>query len=121
VIPKAVAVIVCGVVSMSAVISSAPRKRSIEMEITLPNGAVARAATTEEEGVIVKLVDGRRFGFVPILPHGNDVVAMVGIWDVDRKPVQKLGSVNVEVGGVIVHSDTSPSFGLRVARVIEPK
>jgi hypothetical protein len=119
--PRVVALIVFGALSMSALVSSAPRKRSVEMEIALPNGAVARAATPEEEGVIVKLVDGRRFGFVPTFPHGDDSVVMVSIWNVDGKPVRKLGSVDVEVGGQSVRSDTSPSFGVRVARVIAPK
>jgi hypothetical protein len=36
--------IVFGAVSMSALVSSAPRKRSVEMEIRLPTRAVARAA-----------------------------------------------------------------------------
>lgn len=118
---RVTALIVLGAVSMSALVSSAPRRRSVEMEITLRNRAVARAAAPEDEGVIVKLVDGTRFGFVPTLPRSDDPVVAVSIWDVDRKPMQKSGIVNVEVGGPMVHSDTSPSFGLRVVRVIKPK
>jgi hypothetical protein len=67
-------------VSLSVLISSAARKRSVEMEITLPNGAVARAAAPEDEGVVVKLVDGSRYGFVPTLTRNEDAIVAIEIW-----------------------------------------
>lgn len=108
-------------VLLPALVSAAARKRSVQIEITLPNGAVARAAVPEDEGVVVKLVDGTRFGFVPTLPRDEDAIVAIAIWDVDRKPMEKLGSVTIDTGGPMVRSDTSPSFGIRVVRVIKPK
>src|SRR5438309_10476771 len=109
-------------ISASGVAASAPaRKRSVDMEITLPNGAVARAAAPEDEGVIVRLVDTARFGFVPTLPRDNETPVVFTVWDVDAKPMHKLGTVTVETGGGMVRTDTSPSFGIRVLRVIKPK
>jgi hypothetical protein len=115
-----IALVVFASLSMSA-LASVPRRRSVDMEITLPNGAATRVTVPEDEGVVVKLVDGTRFGFVPTLPHDDDSPVVVSIWDVDRKPIRKLGSLTVEVGGESVHTDTSPSFGVRVVRIIKPK
>ncbi len=119
--PRATALIVFGAVSISAVASSAPPKRSVEMEITLPNGAAPRVVVREDERAVVKLPDRTRFGFVPTIRGGDGTAVVVGIWDVDSVPLRKLGSVEADVGGAVVRSDTSPSFGLRVARVIKSK
>ena len=108
------------VVLIAAVSAAAPRKRSVEMAITLPNGAVARAAAPEDEGVMVTLADGTRFGFVPALSR-DDSAIVVSIWDVDAQPMKKLGTVRVAVGGDEVRSDTSPVFGVRITRVVKPR
>ncbi len=93
----------------------------IDIEITLPNGATPRVIVRENEGAIVKLPDGAKFGFVPTMRSGEDIAVVVGIWDLDRVPSDKLVSVAVEVGGPVVHSDTLPSFGIRISRVIKSK
>ncbi len=108
-------------VSMSALATPAPPKRSVELEITLPKGGAPRVIVREDEGAVVRLPDGARFGFVPSVRNGEDTAVVIGIWDVDRVPLQKLGSVEVEVGGPLAQSETLPSFGIRVLRVINPK
>lgn len=102
--------------------SGVPRKRSVEMEIILPNGAAPRVAVPEAEGAIVRLPDRSGFGFVPTIREGDDpLTVVVAIWDVDAKPNRRLGHVEVVVGAPAVKSDTSPSFGIRVLRVISKK
>jgi hypothetical protein len=99
----------------------APRKRSVEMAITLPNGAVANAAAPEDDGVVIKLVDGSRFGFVPAVSPSDDSTVAVSLWDVDARPMKKLGTVTAAVGGAEVNSGTSPAFLIRVVKIVKPK
>lgn len=112
---------IVGAVSISVVVSTAARKRTLTVEITLPTKAVARPTVPEGEGFVVTLPDGTRFGFVPTISPDGEAVVTVDIWDLNRKPMHKLGSVTIEAGGSMVRSDTSPSFGVRVLRVIQPK
>jgi hypothetical protein len=79
---QSTAIVVGGAVTTAALVWAATSKRSVEMHIVLPNHAVAHAAAPEDESVIVKLVDGTRFGFVPTLPRGDDPLVVVVIWDV---------------------------------------
>jgi hypothetical protein len=98
---------------------AATPKRLVDLEITLPNGSVARATTVESEGVVVKLVNNTRYGFVPTLPDRDDVHVVITIWDVEAKPMQKLGTISVEVGAAAVRTDTAPSFAIRAVRVVK--
>jgi hypothetical protein len=117
----AAALALLGTVSVAALAPSASRKRSVEMEITLPNGAVPRAIVPEDEGVSIKLPDLRRFGFVPTIRNGDVVLVVIALWDLDRVPIRLMGHIETAVGGPAVYSDTSPSFGVRILRVIKPK
>lgn len=99
----------------------APRKHTVEMAITLPTGAVAHASAPEDEGVLVKLADGSRYGFVPALTPDDESTVNVSIWDVDAKPIKRLGTTTIAIGGADVRSETSPVFLIRVVRVVRPK
>ena len=113
-----VLLLTCAVV-FAAFAQSAPRKRAVEMEITLPNGAVAHASVPDGEGAIVRLPDKTRFGFVPTVRGGDDAsTVIVTIWDVDKVPNRELGRVEVEISGPPMQSDTTPSFAIRVPRVV---
>ena len=114
------ALVVSGALSIVTAVSAAP-KRSVDLEITLPNGATPRAIAREGEGAKVKLPTGEWFGFVPSIQGNDHATVVVGIWDLDSIPVRKVGVVEVEIGGAIVRSDTVPSFGLRVVRIITSK
>jgi hypothetical protein len=105
----------------ATLVTPPPRKLTVEMAITLPNGAVAHASAPEDEGVMVKLADGSRFGFVPAMSPDDESTVSVAIWDVDAKPIKRLGTTAVPVGGADVRSETSPAFLIRVVRVVKPK
>jgi len=103
----------------AAVAYAAPRKPWVEMDITLPSGETPRVLVREDEGALVRLTSGIRFGFVPSIRQGPAPLhVVVAIWDVDTEPNNRLGEVEAVVGGDRVQSKTSPSFGLRVTRVI---
>jgi hypothetical protein len=110
------ALLVCGALSLAA---AAPT-RSVDLEITLPSGATPRAIVADKVGAVVTLPNGTKYGFVPtIQADGKGVV--VKVWEIAREPWRMLGSVDVEEGGPVVRSDTAPSFGLRVVRIIRSK
>jgi hypothetical protein len=117
-----VALIVFGLSAIAALAESAPRKRSVEMAITLPNGAAPRVIVPEGEGAIIRLPDRTRFGFVPMIRDDDDPsVVVVAIWDIDHVPNRRLGVVEVMIGGSAVASDTAPAFSIRIPRVIKPR
>jgi hypothetical protein len=106
----------CGALSLAA----AAQKRSVDLEITLPTGATPRAIVGDTVGAAVTLPNGTRYGFVPTIQADGKAV-VVKIWEIDSVPSRMLGSVEVEDGGPVVRSDTTPSFGLRVVRIIRSK
>jgi hypothetical protein len=112
---------VLAAVTLAAAAALAPRKHTVEMAITLPTGAVAHASAPEDEGVMVTLADGSRYGFVPALTPDDESRVIVSIWDVDAKPIRRLGTTTVASGGADVQSETSPVFLIRVVRVVRPK
>jgi hypothetical protein len=113
---------VFSVIAVASPVRAAPRKRSIEMEITLPNGGAPRVVVPDGEGAIIRLPNRSRFGFVPTIRDDEEApVIVVVIWDVDTVPNRRLGAVEVMTGGPAVMSDTTPRFGVRIARVIKPK
>lgn len=119
---RAIVLIAVGAMALQALADAAPRKRSIDLEITLPNGAAPRVMVPEGEGAIVRLPDRTGFGFVPTIRDGEQAsIVAVAIWDVDTVPNRRLGDVEVKVGAPSVASDTTPSFAIRVVRVVKPK
>jgi hypothetical protein len=116
------ALIAIGAVAFPVRGVSAPRTRSIHLEITLPNGAITRVIVPDGEGASVRVSDGTAYGFVPTIREsekGSTVV--VAIWVVDEVPNRQLGEVDVAPGGGAVTSDTSPRFSVRVVRVLKAK
>src|ERR1041385_2990396 len=64
---RTLSALLMAVIVLAAGAESASRKRSIEMEITLPTGDLAHALVAEGEGAIIRLRDQSRFGFVPTI------------------------------------------------------
>src|SRR5262245_31688035 len=78
---------------------SAPRARSIHLEITLPNGAVTQVIVRDGEGASVRLSDRTAYGFVPTIRDGEKMsTVLVAIWVVDEIPNRQLGEVSVVPG-----------------------
>lgn len=101
---------------------AASSKRWVELDITLPGGETPRVVVREDEGALIRLKAGPRFGFVPTIQAGQEPLrVVVAIWDVDSEPNARVGQVETVVGGPMVQSETAPSFGVRVTRVIKRK
>jgi beta-lactamase regulating signal transducer with metallopeptidase domain len=89
----------------------------VVLELTLPGGAHPQLTIGEGTVGTVRLPNVGTFGFVPALANGNANNVTIGIFDLDKTPHQKLGTVEVSVGGSEVQSDTNPQFGIRAVRI----
>jgi hypothetical protein len=99
-----------------------PVKQAVDLEITLPNRGVPRVRVKDREGAVVTLPDGRRFGFVPTLREGSAGSVLVEIWELNEQTRSRLGEVEVEPAAAMpVPSQTTPSFGIRVLRIVPSK
>jgi hypothetical protein len=98
-------------------------KRVVVMAITLPKKGVPPITMTTREGEAATLsIDGvGKIGFEPTFRKGDDSTVIVTIFDVASSPSQKLGEAEVPVAGKLVQSKTSPSFGIQIVRVSQPK
>ena len=96
-------------------------KRSIEMEIRLPNAVTLHVTVRDTEGVTLPLPDHTTFGFVATIRDDHDpAVVLVTIWKVRKNATDRLGEVEAVVGGPAVVSHTTPPFGVRIVRMIAP-
>jgi hypothetical protein len=110
-------VVLATTVSMA---QSTAGKRSIVLELSLPNGATPQLRVPEGETGSVELTNVGKFGFVPTFQDENQRVVVVELFDLKRTPHQWLGRLEAVVGGDKVQSDTTPQFGVRVVRVVSP-
>lgn len=99
------------------------RKRVVWLEITVPSQGAPplRIATPEGEMATVEVADVGKFGFEPIFPNKQGSAVAVSIFDIAATPRRRLGDVLTGLGAKAVQSKTTPSFGIRLLRVTEPK
>jgi hypothetical protein len=100
--------------------SSAASKRTVELQVTLPNGAAPVFKVLEGDPATVEVNDGK-FGFVPTIRPGDELTVVVGVFDLQANPHRQLGQVEAPVGADAVRSETTPRFSIRVSRVIAEK
>lgn len=110
------AVLLVALVALSATVGVAG-KRTIRMQIDLPNGGAPQLKVYEGEAATVQMKEGGTYGFVPSFAQGSESVVQVAVFDLATTPHQQLGTVEVTVGGDPVKSDTSPAFSVRVLDV----
>jgi hypothetical protein len=96
-------------------------KRTVVMQIDLPNGSTPQLKVLEGDVATIGLKDGGKYGFVPSLAQDNESVVRVGVYDLTTTPHQQLSTVEVSVGGNSVKSDTTPAFSIRVLEVQAPQ
>jgi hypothetical protein len=103
---------------LSAAAQSSAQKRDIVLDLNLPNGGTPQLRIAEGETGTVELPDIGKFGFVPTVQEGNAGVVVVELFDLNRTSDHRIARLEVIVGGDRVQSDTTPQFGVRVARVV---
>jgi hypothetical protein len=97
---------------------STAQKRDIVLDLRLPNGGTPQLRVSEGEAGTVQLPDIGKFGFVPTLEEGNAGVVVVELFDLNQTPHRRIARLEIVVGGERVESDTTPQFGVRIARVL---
>ncbi len=48
-------------------------------------------------------------------------MVVITIWVGEKDSTRQLGQVEVQIGQSLIRSETTPSFGVRVPRVTDPK
>jgi hypothetical protein len=107
-------------VALAATVSmaqSAAVKRDVVLDLSLPNGATPQLRITEGTTGSIDLPKVGKFGFVPSLRNGSDIV-VVELFDLSRTPRKRLDRMEMTAGGDPVQSATKPPLGVRVAQVI---
>lgn len=94
-----------------------PPTRDVLLELNLPNGATPQLRIAEGATGTVDLPGVGKFGFVPRLEDGSNVV-VVDVFNLNSTPHERLGRAEAVVGGDSVRSKTKPDFGVRVSRII---
>jgi hypothetical protein len=97
--------------------------RVIFLSITTPKKGVppVQLAAHEAETVTLEIDGVGKFGFEPTLRENDASTVVVTVFDVGASPSRRLGATAVPVAGKEVASKTSPSFGIRIVRVTQPK
>jgi hypothetical protein len=104
--------------AFAAAAQSTAQNRDIVLDLSLPNGGRPQLRVADGGTGTVQLPKVGKFGFVPTLREGNSGVVVVELFDLNRTPHQRIARLEVIVGGDRVQSDTTPAFGVRVARVL---
>jgi len=103
--------------SIAVTSAAAAARRTVVLQIELPNGARPQVKVLEGEPASIELNDGQKFAFVPTPRANRDAVVIVTIFDLKATPHRQIGDVEATVGGSTVRSETTPAFGIRVIEV----
>lgn len=114
-----------GSVSVGAAVRATAQsaKRVVTMAITVPKKGVPPVTlTTREDEMVTLSIDGvGKIGFEPAFRKNDDSTVIVTVFDIASSPRQKLGEAEVPVAGTLVQTKTSPSFGIQIVKVTQPK
>ena len=110
------AILLVAMVVLAATVGAAGQ-RTVRMQIDLPNGGTPQLMVYEGEAATIQMNGDGNYGFVPNFAQGSESVVRVAVFDLATTPHNRLGTVEVTVGGDPVKSDTSPAFSIRVLDV----
>jgi hypothetical protein len=102
------------VVALTCVALLAQERRSVVLEVGLPNGETPQLKILDGETGTVDMPNVGKFGFVPTVKDGT---VLVEVFDMSKDPHRQMGRVEAAVGGDTVQSKSKPQFGIRVIRV----
>lgn len=113
--------LVTGVASLSAIPEAAKgvlSPRVIRLAVTPPgkDAPTTATATHENELVTVVVPNLGAFAFSPVIASDNRTV-VVTIYDDRNEGHKVLGKVEAPIGGKVIQSKTTPSFGIKIVSV----
>lgn len=103
------------VVALACVAVTAQERRSVVLEIGLPNGGVPQLRIADGGTGTVDLPKVGKFGFVPTLKEDG---VSVEVFDMSQTPHRQIDRVEARVGGETVQSNAKPQFGIRAVRIV---
>jgi len=112
---RRLAFIVAALVTIEFITASAQERRSVVLEIGMPNGAAPQLRILEGEMGTVSGTGIGKYGFVPTV---RDATITIDVFDLNRRPDQRIAQIEAAVGGERVQTGTKPQFGIRAIRVV---
>jgi hypothetical protein len=107
--------VLAAVVALACGALVAQERRSVVLEIGLPNGGTPQLRIQDGGTGTIDIPNVGKFGFVPAV---KGVTVSVEVFDMNKTPHRQVDRVEAPVGGEVVQSNTKPQFGIRVVRVI---
>jgi hypothetical protein len=97
-------------------------KRVVHLEVFPAKDAKATPVVVREnETLITTIKELGTLGFEVRFRDRQERYLLVVIFDAESSPHMLLGATEVPINGQRVDSNTSPSFGLRIRRIEEPR
>ena len=112
---RKLSLVIATLVALTFIALTAQERRSIVLEIGLPNGAAPQLRILEGGTGTVDMPKVGKFGFVPTLKDGT---ASVEVFDMNQTPHRQIDRVEAAVGGEAVQSNTKPQLSIRVLRLV---
>jgi hypothetical protein len=112
---RKLSITLAAVVALACIAVVAQERRSVVLEIGLPNGAVPQLRIADGGTGTVDLPKVGKFGFVPTVKDGT---VTVEVFDMSRTPHRQIDRVEAIVAGDKVQSSTKPEFSIRVVRLV---
>jgi len=112
---RRLAFVVAALVTIGFIPASAQERRSVVLEIGMPNGAAPQLRILEGEMGTVSGSEIGKYGFVPKV---KEATITIDVFDLNRRPDQRIAQIEATVGGERVQTGTKPQFGIRAIRVV---
>jgi hypothetical protein len=107
-------VVVLAVVALTSVMLLAQERRTVVLEVGLPNGETPQLKMLDGDTGTVDMPNVGKFGFVPTVKGGT---VWVEVFDMSQTPHHPMERIEALVGGETVQSKSKPEFGIRVVNV----
>ena len=113
--PRKLSIAFAVVVAFACVTLIAQERRSVVLEIGLPNGSTPQLRIQDGGTGTVEMPNVGKFGFVPTL---KDEAVSVEVFDLSQTPHRQIDRIDATIGGGAVQSNTKPQFSIRAVRVV---
>jgi hypothetical protein len=106
----------------AAMLAAQSGKRVVQLEVfPTKEAAAVRVVVRENETLITTIKELGTLGFEVRFRDRQEKTLLVVVFDAETSPHTLLGATEVPINGQRVPSNTSPSFGLRIRRIEEPR
>ena len=112
---RKLSIALAAVIALACATLVAQDRRSIVLEIGLPNGSTPQLRILDGGTGTVDMPKVGKFGFVPTVKDGT---VSVEVFDMNQTPHRQLDRVEAAVGGQAVQLNTKPQLSIRILRLV---